>query len=132
VKGFNDLIKAEKLKEMVAQGSAITTLEEVSVSSDELEQYIDLAFNNAQFPKPRDDAGVEKILEIEEKKTLLMTHIKIGQENLRLLAMERSENIKEYILETGLVEKERIFLLEPDTSDGSESEKTSTVKFSLK
>ncbi len=130
--GFKDLIKAAKLKDMMAAGSVAATLEEVVIELKDMEYYIDNVYIEAQFPKPRDESGIEKELDIEEKTKLLITNINIGEDDLRLLAMNRSENIKAYLLSTGKVEKERIFLLEPSESDGSNTERNSKVKFSLK
>ncbi|MCD4719305.1 MAG: hypothetical protein K8S13_05515 [Desulfobacula sp.] len=130
--GFEDLIKASKLKDMMASGSDAATLEEVVIETKDMEHYIDIVYTQAQFPKPRDEAGVEKELDIGEKKKLLITNINIGEDDLRLLAMNRSENIKAYLLSTGKVENQRIFLLEASENDGSNNERTSKVKFSLK
>ena len=132
MKGFKDLIKAEKLKEMIASGSAVGTLEEVIVAPEDMELYIHTAYAQAQFPKPRDESGIEKEVDVEEKKKLLITNINIGEDDLRLLAMNRSENVKAYLISTEKVAKERIFLLEPRQNDGSNTERTSKVKFLLK
>ncbi|MBU8909861.1 MAG: DUF748 domain-containing protein [Desulfobacterales bacterium] len=132
IKGFEDLIKATKLKEMILLGSSAATLKDVVIEKEERQLYIHTAYAQAQFPKPRDDAGVEKELDVEEKKKLLITNINIGKDDLRLLAMNRSENIKAYLLSTGKIEKERVFLLEPNESDGSDTQRTSKVNFLLK
>jgi hypothetical protein len=132
-KGFMDQIKAMKLKQMTASGSSAGTLEQVVITQEEMEPYILTAYDQAQFPKPRDEAGGEKQIDLEEKKKLLMTQIDIGEDELRLLAINRSENIKAYLISTGMVEQERIFLLEPGgDEDGAGNETTGKVKFSLK
>jgi hypothetical protein len=137
-RGFNDLVKAEKLKEMVADGKNVETLDDVVLEDEDMQEYIEKAYEEALFPKPRDDDGDEKELLPEEKKKLLITNIEINPNDLRLLAMERSENIKGYFITTGEIERERIFLLEPDGNENSEnSDATGTTgaskaKFSLK
>lgn len=132
MKGFKDLIKAVKLKDILAQGSTAATLEDVDIKEEEVPFYIDKAYRQAQFPKPRDEAGKEKEIDIEEKRKLLITNININENDLRLLAMIRSEKIKAYILSTGKVEKERIFLLEPKENDSSNTDGKSRVKFLLR
>lgn len=126
MKGFEELIRTEKLKEKPASGK------EAVLTEGEVERYIDNAYAKAEFPKPRDDAGAEKTLGIEEKKKLLITNISIDENDLRLLAMDRAENIKSYLLSTGKVEKQRIFLIEPIENKDSKTEQTSKVTFLLK
>ncbi|SDU63560.1 DUF748 domain-containing protein [Desulfobacula phenolica] len=131
-KGFEDLIKAEQIKELSASGSDTGTLKDVVILKEDLQYYIDMAYAVAKFPKPRDEAGNEKEIGMEEKTKLLMTNINVGKDDLRLLSMKRSENIKAYLLSTGKVEKERIFLLEPLENESSNTDRTSEVKFLLK
>lgn len=132
IKGFENLIKAQKIKELSASGIDAGTLAEVVIPKEDMQHYIDMAYTLAQFPKPRDEAGNEKQLDMAEKKKLLMTNVNIGKDDLRLLSMNRSENIKAYLLSTGKVEKERIFLLEPLENESSNTERASRVKFLLK
>lgn len=128
---WDQLLKAEKLKLMVAQGSDAESLEDISLTEEEIPGLIDLAYEQAQFLKPKEDSGEEKVLDVEEKKKLLITHILISPDELRLLAMERSNAIKDYLVTSGKVEKERIFLLEPKET-GDIKEDTVRVTFILK
>ena len=130
MKQFEELIKAVKLKALMASGPG--TLAQVAIEKPDMDLYIGIAYDQARFPKPRDEAGHEKALDLKEKKKLLMTNMDVGKNDLRLLAMTRSENIKDYLFSTGKVQKERIFLLEPSGSDSSSTEQTSRVTFSLK
>ena len=129
---FTDLLKAEKLKLSVNQGETVTELSEIQVDPEEVDGLIDTAYQNAQFAKPRHDDGKEKQLEVDEKRKLLVTHIKISQDDLRLFAMKRSEIIKQYLTESGGIEKERIYLLEPKESEASETDQETKVTFLLK
>ena len=49
----------------------------------------------------------------EEIKNLILAEINTADEDLRLLANERAANVKNYLIETGKVEAERLFLIEP-------------------
>lgn len=132
MKKFYNLLKAEKLKKMLASGSDVKTLKQIKLDQQDMEPLIDAAYARAEFPKPRDDAGHEKQVNMEEKKKLLITNIHIGKDDLDLLAMKRSEDIKAYLILKGKVEKQRIFLLEPKADDNLKKENTSRVRFSLK
>lgn len=130
-KGFMNLIKAEKLKQMAGSPESAKILDEVTVTDDELPVYIDLAYSKALFPKPRDAAGNEKIIDAAEKQTLLMSHIPVDEHQLRLLSMNRAENIKSHMILKSEVAKERIFILEPMEKE-TDGTGTSQIKFILK
>ncbi len=132
VKQFEDAVRVASQKELTASGVAGATTEQAEIQQPAMDRYIFEAYAQAQFPKPRDEAGNEKELDLEEKKKLLMTNIDVKKDDLRLLAMTRSANIKGYLISTGKVEKERIFLLEPTEVDSSTTQQTNRVKFSLK
>ena len=132
VKQFEEAVRTATQKELTAPEAATPAATQPVIEQADLERYILEAYAQAQFPKPRDEAGNEKELDLEEKKKLLMTSIDVKKDDLRLLAMTRSANIKAYLLSTGKVEKERIFLLEPAEVDSSTTGQSSRVKFSLK
>ncbi|ACN15836.1 conserved hypothetical protein [Desulforapulum autotrophicum HRM2] len=132
VKQFEDAIKAVKLKNLTDSGTAPRTVDQVAIDQQDMDSYISTTYEQAQFPKPRDEAGNEKELDLNEKKKLLMTNIDVKKDDLRLLAMTRSEKIKGYLISTGKVEKERIFLLEPVETDSSTTDQSCRVTFSLK
>ncbi len=46
--------------------------------------------------------------------------------------MKRAEDIKAYLVSKGKINQKRIFLLEPKVNNGSKSQDTSKVEFSLK
>ncbi len=95
--------------------------------------YVYLAYAQAEFPKPMDESGVEKEVDVEEKKKLLMTHIEVSRDDLRHLSMERSENIKAHIIAAAADIQARIFILEPVENKAEEAEdEVSRVKFLLK
>ena len=132
MKGFMDLIKAAKLKLMIAAGTSAATLDDIIIEQPEIEGFIATAYMEAEFPKPKDETGKEKILDIEEQKKLLITNVNISNDELRLLAMERSEKIKIYLISTDKVEKPRIYLLEPKEDDNQKAHNAGRVEFLLK
>ncbi len=132
MKQFEDLLKAKKINDLVASGSPATDLKQVLIGTEDEEQYTHQVYAESAFPKPKDEKGLEKKLTVAEKRKLIITNIRIGKDDLRLLAMNRSEKIKAYLLSTGKVEKERIFLVEPGENSDSKTDTTSKVKFSFK
>ncbi len=130
-KRFEDLLKEERSKQAWYSLSSPKAVTE-PLTPEEKEKYIEKVYDRAEFPKPRDEKGGKKKLDLEEKKKLLITHITLDEYDLRSLALTRAENTKAYILSTGKVEKERIFLLEPSAVKKEETNQAGRVNFSLK
>jgi len=134
---FMRALKREKLRETVGEapgpGEAAKALDEVEILPDEYNTYLELAYEEADFPKPRNIIGMLKDLPPEEMEKLMMTNIKITEDDLRVLARERSSKVKEYILSTGKVEPERVFQVEPEQLKPEEKEGVadSRAEFSL-
>jgi len=49
---------------------------------------------------------------------LLRDNIIITDDDLRLLAIERANGVKSFLVETGQIEPERLFIIEPKTAEG--------------
>jgi hypothetical protein len=130
-KRFEDLLKEERSKQVWYSLSSPKAVTE-PLTPEEKEKYIEKVYDRAEFPKPRDEKGGKKKLDLEEKKKLLITHIILDENDLRSLALKRAENTKAYILSSGKVEKERIFLLEPSAVKKEETDQTARVNFLLK
>jgi hypothetical protein len=54
---------------------------------------------------------------------LLFTHIEVTTDDLRLMALERAQNVKEYLLKTNKVTADRLFLTEPKSLPPEKKEK---------
>ncbi|MFA5903954.1 MAG: DUF748 domain-containing protein, partial [Desulfobacula sp.] len=132
-KRFDDLLKEERSKKSwYSLPFSKIPEKNAPLTTEEREKYTEKVYDKAEFPKPRDEKGSKKKLDLEEKKKLLITHINIDENDLRSLAVERAENIRAYILSTGKVEKERIYLLEPMAVEKDKAEQTGRVNFLLK
>nr|NJM02452.1 DUF748 domain-containing protein [Desulfobacula sp.] len=130
-KRFEEMLKAERSQKTWYSLSSPKPPEE-PLTAEEKEKYIEKVYDKAEFPKPRDEKGGKKKLNLEEKKKLLITHILVDENDLRALAVSRAENAKAYILSTGKVEKERIFLVEPMAVETEKTDQAGRVNFILK
>jgi len=131
---FNKKVKAQKLEEMVKKGSKAIPLDEVTVGPDEYPKYLKMAYLKEDFPKPGDIYGFTKALPVPEMEKLMLTHIEIKEDDLRLLASQRALMVKTYILESKQIEQEKIFLVEPQILEPEKKDnlKNSRVDFRLK
>lgn len=131
-KGFDAMLKSLKLQQMMKSGKARGTVKEVVISSEEEPIYTHLAYVKATFEKPKDENGRLKDLPFEQKKALLIKNIAVSEADLRQLALNRSQNIQQYILSKEKVDKKRIFVLEPKGADPELNLESPRAVFSLK
>ena len=131
---LNQQIKTQKLKATVKKGSPEIPVDEVIVEPQEYEKYLTMAYKAAKFPKPRTIVGLLKTLPVPEMEKLMLTNIKITDDDLRALAHQRALNVKDLIMKSGQVTADRLFIVEPKslTPEKKENLKNSRADFSLK
>ena len=93
-----------------------------------------MAYKAEKFPKPRTWLGFVKSLPVPEMEKLMLTHIEIKDDDLRQLASRRALAVKDYIVKSGKVTADRVFLIEPKSlaPEKKEGLKDSRVDFRLK
>lgn len=130
---FNKKLKAQKLKDMIKEGQAAVPVDDVVVAPDEYDKYLKAAYKAEDFPKPRNIIGFAKSLPSPEMEKLMLTNIKVTDDDLRQLANTRSQKVIGYLLGTGKAGQERVFLVEPKSlaPEKKEGPKSSRVDFTL-
>jgi flagellar motor protein MotB len=131
---FQAKLKAQKLQELIRQGKEAPPVEAVVIGADEYEKVLKAAYDAEKFPKPRDTAGKDKILPPPEMEKLMLTHIEVKENDLRLLASRRALNVRNALLASGEVTPDRVFLIEAKSLQPEAKEKVanSRVDFRLK
>jgi len=126
-------VKAQKLNDLVKKGASAVPVDEVSVAAEEYEKYLTLAYRAEKFPKPRNFIGMLKSLPVPEMEKLILTHIEVGDEELRQLAAQRANAAKEAIRRSAQIDPERLFIVEPKTlvPEKKEKLKNSRVEFKI-
>jgi hypothetical protein len=127
-------VKTQKLKDLLKTSSESIAVDDVKIEPQEYEKYLRLAYKAEKFPKPRNAIGFEKTIPVEEMEKLMLTNTEVKNEDLRVLAAQRSARVKDAILKTGQVEAGRLFVVEPKslTPEKKEKLKESRVEFTLK
>lgn len=110
---FERLLKNEKYKKLSRKKDETTPLDEIIIEPDEYETYLKEAYKEATFEKPKNVLGFAKRLPPEEMEQLLRDNIIITEDDLRLLAIQRANAVKSFLVESGQVEPERLFIIEP-------------------
>jgi len=127
-------IKAQKIKEMLAKNNEAPSLDSITVTSEEYPVYLKRAYKEEKFPKPRNMIGMAKDLPAPEMEKLMLTNMKVTDEDLQALAEERARSVRDYLLQPKQLDPERIFIVESKTLDVEKKEgaKNTRTDFSLK
>ncbi len=130
---FTRSIKAEKFDETVKKGETSMTIDDVVIGPKEYEKYLWLAYKKGKFRKPSNILGFTKKLPVPDMEKLLRENTGITDDDLRELASERAEAVRDYIESSGKVESERVFIVGPKSLSPEKKEnlKDSRVDFKL-
>ena len=131
---FDKLLKTQKYKDVVKKDSPPVSVDDITIEPQEYEEYLWKAYKEADFKKDKSIIGRTKKLDVPEMEQLLLEHIDVKEDDLRLLAMQRAQRVKDYILQSNKVEAGRIFLIEPQSlaPEKKENLKDSRVDLRLK
>jgi hypothetical protein len=124
-------VKAEKLKDQLNKGGEGASVDTIEVAAAEYPVYLQRAYKEAKFPKPRNLIGMQKELPVEEMEKLMLTNFPASGDDVQQLALRRAENVQSWLIDEGKVPPERIFLVEPKI-EAAEKGKGSRVDFSLR
>jgi len=131
---FERKLKAQKLDETDEKETEGTALDAVQIEPDEYSTYLAKAYKHETFPKPKNLLGLAKSLPDDEMEKLMLTNIQVTDEDLHELAKQRGLEVKEYLLKSGQIGAERIFLVEPKSiaQKSEDNIKGSRVDFAIK
>ena len=131
---FRRKVAARKLADLVKTGQPAAALDNVRVEPAEYPKYLAQAYKLEKFPKPRNFIGMAKDLPVPEMEKLMLTHTQVTDDDLRQLAMERANHVRDRLVAEGKVEPGRVFLVEPKTLPPERKEKLrdSRVDFRIK
>ncbi|PWB47949.1 MAG: hypothetical protein C3F12_03105 [Candidatus Methylomirabilota bacterium] len=133
-RAFMRKLKVQKFNQLLKKGEPSIPADELTIEPAEYESYLKLAYKAETFPKPRNVLGLAKDLPVPEMVKLMLTHIQITDDDLRLLASQRAMKVKDVILQSKTVEPERLFIIEPRslTSEQRDTLKQSRVDFTIR
>ena len=127
-------VKAQKMKDLVRQGNAPKSVDDVQVDKAEYERYLKAAYGDESFPKPRNVIGLAKDLPVPEMESLMLKNAQVTDDDLRNLANRRAQTVQERLLASGQVTADRLSIVaaKPLSSEEKEKAKLSRVDFSLR
>jgi len=129
-------VKAQKMKELVRQGTAPKSVDDVQVDKTEYERYLKVAYGDESFPKPRNVIGLAKDLPVPEMESLMLKNTQVTDDDLRNLANRRAQAVQDRLLASGQVTADRLSIVAAKPLSAEEKEKVkakmSRVDFSLR
>jgi len=127
-------VKFAKYDYYIKKGLKTLSVEKINIEPDEYRKYLIMAYDAEIALKQKKENGRIEKLRTDEVEQLMLSKIIVTKGDLRGLAYERASQVKDYILRSGKVEKERVFLVEPKSlqTEMMENVKNSRVKFYLK
>jgi hypothetical protein len=126
-------VKAQKLSEGVEKGEAGGSLQDVNLEPKEYEKFLELAYEEEKFDKPKNVIGFTKDLPVPEMEQLMLANINAGDDELRKLALQRAKAARDWLVEKGSISIDRVFISEPRIESEVDGEKLgSRAKFSIK
>jgi uncharacterized protein involved in outer membrane biogenesis len=136
LKGFllSRRVKTQKAKDLAKKNEAPPRIDDVTVGPEEYEKYLRLAYGAEKFAKPRNIVGLTKKLPVPEMEKLMLTNIVVKDEDLRNLALGRATSVKDFILRSGKVTPNRLFIVQAQNliPEKKENLRASRVDFKIK
>ncbi|HTT13157.1 MAG TPA: DUF748 domain-containing protein [Burkholderiaceae bacterium] len=128
-------LHAAKVRELVRAGGASIDPGSVKVEAAERPALIASAYKDEKLPdKPRNMLGIAKSIPAPEMEQRLLAAITVGPDDLRKLALDRADAVRNQLETTGKIARERMFLVEPKLTPEGIADKgaTTRVDFSIK
>jgi hypothetical protein len=106
-------MRTEKMKTLVADGTAPASVDEVVVGPDERARWLTAAYREASIPdRPRNVIGMLKEVPAPEMEAMFVANVKVDGEALNALANARAQAVKDALVAKG-VASDRVFLVAP-------------------
>jgi len=103
---------------------------------DEYPKYLKAAYGDESFPKPRNLIGLAVDLPVAEMEKLMMQHAKASDDDMRQLAAQRAQAVRDALLASGQVSADRLFIVAAKSLTNEERAqlkgKPNRVDFSMK
>jgi hypothetical protein len=124
-------LRKQLQKRQFAQGSSSATkgvsVEQIELNPEEegrllAELYVEQFGAQPKTPPSAAEGKAPRVPTPEQMQAKLLEAIQVEDEQLRLLAQQRAQGIREYLIQEGKLSGDRVFLVEPNLSPVTEEE----------
>ncbi len=102
-------VRAIKVKDLAARN--VSNQDKVVVTPEEYPALLKRVYQAEKFAKPRNAIGIAKDLSVPEMEKLLQDNTTIGDDELTNLGNQRAQAIKDWLLTSGKIPGERLFIV---------------------
>lgn len=124
-------VRVLKLKDTIGKGEA-TDVQSIKVMPEEYPALLARVYKDEKFPKPRNMVGLQKDLPVDEMEKLMVANGQASDDDLLALANQRAQVVKDWLVKTGQVPAERVFIVAGKGAVPSDKGKPNRVDFSLR
>jgi hypothetical protein len=110
---FERKLKAQKLAELVQEGAATASLDQVQIDTADRPRLLQMAYKAETFAKPKNALGFEKSLPPSEMERLMLENARVEDDDLRALALRRATAFQASLAKTAPSAAGRLFLVAP-------------------
>ncbi|MDQ1330244.1 MAG: hypothetical protein QG578_507, partial [Thermodesulfobacteriota bacterium] len=128
---FEKKIKAQKLMFLLKNGQPAVPVEEITVEPVEYDVFLKEAYIAEKFKKPVNAQGQPLPLPAPEMKKLIVEHIRVTESDLKIMAEQRAQQVKNYLVKSQQVKPERIFLIEAELISREKPEEVRKARVDL-
>ena len=122
---LDELVRAEKRRSVATGGGTVTAV--VSVTAAEYPALLKEVYKRADISKPRSVIGLAKDLPVDDMEKLLLADIKVNEDAMQALALQRGVAVKEYLASKDLpLERLLLGAVNPDKTEAKANAKTDT------
>ena len=130
---FQEMLRAAKFEDMSREERKRLTVDDIRIQPEEYREYLTDVYEDAPFDKPRNFIGLIKSQPVDVMEKMVRKNIKVTTDELRQLALDRSENVKVWLVKRGGIDASRIFVVQPENGDDIDpSDKNTGVLVSIK
>lgn len=113
---FDRKLKAQKVKDLVKRGESAASADDVAIDPAGYPTYLTRVYKEEDLPnEPTNFLGMTKSLPQPEMEQLILASIAPTDDDLRQLATQRAQAVREFLIRTGQLDPARIFLLDAGT-----------------
>jgi hypothetical protein len=119
-----------KVQKYTDDKDAFENVEEVTIPEGEYEEWLFEAYKETPGDKPRRFGMVVKP-SLEEMEQAVRQEVSVQEDDLLELANQRARGVQQYLLETGKIAADRVFVTSPKLVEGADDQSGMRVELSL-
>jgi len=128
---FEKKLKAQKLMAILKKGQPAVAADEITIEQVEYEALLKEAYIAEKLPKKLNAQGQPLLPPAPDMKKLIVERINVTDSDLKMLAEQRAQQVRNYLVKSQQIKPERIFLVEAELISKEKAEGMSAARVDL-